>query len=305
MSANWPGAGVGRRRPGAPSSRIVLVAAAFLIAACQPLPHPFQPEHKPLPATAPGPRTALVVDPLSGEPEEATRQMAELLAAKLRDRGIAAMTQSAAANRYRLQGAIVAQRLEGDRLYLEVQWTVRDPEGRDAGTVQQQHVVPADRWWIADRKILSALAADAASKIDGMLGGTTEILSPYSVKLLIVPVEGAPGDGRISLTDALKASLLRRDLQLATSEQDGALVVRGFVQVGQKSQDKERVDVAWILYDSKGREIGKVRLGDNLPKGRLDRRWGEVATLVAEGSADGILQLLEKKQQQSKSKPAK
>ena len=63
--------------------------------------------------------------------------------------------------------------------------------------------------------------------------------------------------------------------------------------------------MSWIVYDSKGREIGKVRLGDNLPKGRLDRRWGEVATLVAEGSADGILQLLEKKHQQGKSKTPK
>ena len=292
-------------RGSAPKYGLGLAAAAFLLAACQPLPHPFQPEHKPLPATSPGPRTALVVDPLSGEPEEATRQLAELLASDLRDRGIAAMTESAAANRYRLQGAILAQRLDGDRLHLDVQWQVRDPEGREAGTIQQQHVVPADRWWVADRKILGALAADAASKIDGMLGGVTEILSPYSVKLLIVPVEGAPGDGRVSLTDALKASLLRRDLQLASAEQDGAFVVRGFVRVGQKTRDKERVDVAWILYDSQGREIGKVRLGDNLPKGRLDRRWGEVATLVAEGSADGILQLLEKKQKQGKSKTRK
>ena len=289
----------------APKYGLGLVAAAFLLAACQPLPHPFQPEHKPLPATSPGPRTALVVDPLSGEPEEATRQLADMLASDLRDRGIAAMTESTAANRYRLQGAIQAQRLEGDRLYLELQWKVRDPEGREAGTIAQQHVVPADRWWVADREILSALAADAASKIDGMLGGAVEILSPYSVKLLIVPVEGAPGDGRVSLTDALKASLLRRDLQLASSEQDGAFVVRGFVRVGQKGRDKERVDVAWILYDSQGREVGKVRLGDNLPKGRLDRRWGEVATLVAEGSADGILQLLEKKQKQGKSKARK
>ena len=275
-----------------------LVLLLLLPAACEQLPRPFQPDRKPAVALAPGPRSALIVGPIEGGPPDTAAALGELLAKHLRDREIAASTRAGNRRRYRLTGRLAARPAPGGRLSLAAHWRLLDPAGAVVGTVVQRDVVDAAGWAAARPSTLADIAAVAAAKIDRLLAGeqtTTAAATAATLALqlvVVLPVDGAPGDGRDALAWALRQSLAGRGVALADQGTDGAYLVQGDVRLTDRGRHQQTVAITWTVIRPDGRTLGRVALVNAVPRGRLDRRWDEIAHLAAEGGADGLVELL-------------
>jgi hypothetical protein len=56
---------------------------------------------------------------------------------------------------------------------------------------------------------------------------------------------------------------------------------------------RERVEIAWIVTRSDGRELGRIAQLNEVPAGSLRGLWGEIAIVVAEEAAGGVRQVLD------------
>lgn len=281
--------------PSAKYLRPALILLLVLPAACEQLPRPFQPTHKPTLALAPGPRSALIVGPIEGGPPDTAAALGELLAKRLRDRDIAATTRSGNRRRYRLIGQLAARPAPGGRLNLAARWRLLDPDGGEAGMGEQRNLVDAAGWAAAEPSTLADVAAVAAARIDRLLAGkgaAEPAMHPPEPVVVVLPVDGAPGDGRHALADAMRQSLIGRGVALADRAVNGAYLVAGDVRLTDRGNNQQTVAITWTVIRPDGRTLGQVAQANAVPRGRLDLRWKEIAHLAAEGGADGLVELL-------------
>lgn len=104
-------------------------------------------------------------------------------------------------------------------------------------------------------------------------------------------VVGAPGDGSITLTNALQRELSRNGVSLAQNPAN-SYRVEGKVSVGTGKDGKQPIQIDWTVKDPKGKQLGTVSQKNEIPQGSLDGAWGQTADAAAAAAAQGILKLL-------------
>lgn len=256
---------------------------ALIVAACQPVPRPFQPSSKVAanPLLAPTADSSVLVAPVIGAPAPQRDQFAELVAAALRDRDVPASTRSASARSYLLQA---------ERRGAALVFRLTDPNGLSAGAFEQPVPAAFDR---GDVALLTGLAertaAQTASYLQTDVGAT--IAAPPR-KVAIRGIDGAPGDGNQALARALAAILVRHSVALESEPGDDTFVVVGAVRLSDSGPGQQTVEIDWSLLRPDGRSVGAIHQKNAVPKGRLDGAWGDIAFAAAEGAAEGLLQVL-------------
>jgi hypothetical protein len=120
---------------------------------------------------------------------------------------------------------------------------------------------------------------------------TASIERSGSLATHVPSVIGAPGDGSIALTNALKAELARNGVSLADAT-GGSYKVQGKVQMGANAGGKQPIQIDWTVTDPKGKQLGTVSQKNEIPAGSLDGAWGKTADAAAAAAAQGILKLL-------------
>ena len=124
---------------------------------------------------------------------------------------------------------------------------------------------------------------------------TTGSVTKSNKLMAMVPsVTGAPGDGGVSLTNALQRELTRKGVALSTTPGQRTYVVAGTVVVGQGSKGKQPIQIDWDVKDPSGKKLGTVSQKNEIPQGSLDGAWGKTADAAAAAAAQGILKLLPK-----------
>ncbi|MZR32459.1 hypothetical protein [Sneathiella litorea] len=257
-----------------------------VIAACQPLQRPFQPEVKSSWRAAPGPRTALYVEPVKDGPAD----LEKAIASNLQKLGIAAFAGEAAPNRYYVRGFIIDKE---DGHYLN--WTVFDPQNRDTGLYALEKLEDTGNLAEVPAESIELLAAKSASDIDKLLGGDGINFAELNKPVIFVPiVEGAPGDGSESLAAAIQDELARRGLEVLATETGANFVVRGHAEITPPKLETQIIEIVWSLERRNGEQVGQVRQRNRIRAGSLNGAWGDTARLAARGGADGVYNLLKK-----------
>ena len=60
------------------------------------------------------------------------------------------------------------------------------------------------------------------------------------------------------------------------------------VAVTPPARGVQRVEIQWIVSRRDGEELGRVAQLNEVPNGRLNRFWGDIAYAAAEEAADGV-----------------
>jgi hypothetical protein len=113
------------------------------------------------------------------------------------------------------------------------------------------------------------------------------------LKVVVQGVDGAPGDGTRSLPRALRAILVQQKIAVVDKADGDTVLVRGAVQLEERGAE-QLVEIKWSVARPDGKRLGQVSQSNLLPKGLLDRAWGDIAYAAAEGGAAGILEVLAK-----------
>lgn len=116
-----------------------------------------------------------------------------------------------------------------------------------------------------------------------------------SLLTVVQPVQGAPGDGRISLTNALRQELKKNGVALSQHKVAGGYTVRGQVKLSKPLKGQQNVQIIWNVYDGQGNRVGTVSQKNSIPTGSLNGAWGPTAEAAASAAAKGIVKLLPSK----------
>ncbi len=279
--------------------RIAVVALTLLVAGCQPLPHPFEDDR-------PAPRapimslrntTSVAVAPVAGLDPDARDQLAAAMASALQDLDVLASTESSSRGSLSLLGNA---REAGSAV--TVDWRLVDPGGQALG--QSSGTAPVSLATVnrGDAAALKALALAAAPNVAKLFQDDVPTAPPEPAALrqvIVLPVTGAPGDGRDALRLAMTAALTHAKLTVIPEGPSGGknLAVVGSVALDRPQNGQQHIAITWALMEPGGKQLGVVKQENAVPQGSLDGRWGDVANLVAAAAAPGILAIIEKAEQ--------
>jgi hypothetical protein len=278
--------------------RRLLPLLAVMAVACQPLPHPFAADVPPAALLSPRDSAGIYVAPVAGAPSPVAGDLAEAMAAALRDADIPASTRGRNKGSYELRGAASEQTLPGDRVEITVDWELLAADGRSLGHAPVAAEQPAG----AGDTVAPAIAAAATPAIRKLVQDEPPIAAAQpDPAVSLRPVTGAPGDGGRSLTRAMEEALRRARVALAAPGGGApSFVLTGTVTMSPADASKQqRVRIGWALLRGDGREIGQVSQENAVPAGSLDGAWGDVAYAVATAAAPGVVALIERAKAQT------
>ena len=270
---------------------------AVLLAACQPLPHPFADDapRRGSPMLTLRDSASVTIAPIDGAPQATAEKLAPAMASALQQREIAASDKTASIGSYELVGRIEEMPPSGDKVALVAIWELRDSAGKSLGERTERLEAPAQDWEQGSEEAVTRLAAASADGLAALLldDAPAEAEAGGRTRLLISGVEGAPGDGGESLPRAITEILKRQDVAIVTDPQAKAdLVLDADVVVANPKAGKQNVKIVWRVRRRDGGEIGTVGQENDVPAGLLDGPWGDVAYMVAVSAQDGIMQLV-------------
>ena len=272
-------------------------AAALLISACQPLPHPFANDvPKPgSPMLTLRDTATVAIAPLKGGPRATAEKLAPAMAEALQKHDIAASDRAVGIASYQLDGRLQVMPSSGDKAAIVVLWDLRDPSGKSLGSRAERVEAAADAWQQGKADAVTRLAEASAGQIAAMLQdkAPVEAAEKGEARLLVGSVAGAPGDGGAALVSAITTLLKKQDLAIVSDPQAKAdLLVDATVAVGKPVAGQQHVKIVWRVRRKDGSEIGTAVQENDVPAGLLDRAWGDVAYTVALAAQEGIMQLI-------------
>lgn len=141
------------------------------------------------------------------------------------------------------------------------------------------------------------VASAPAPSFDTLRAGNTEAGSAPAVAagprpLVFQGVQGAPGDGDVSLSREVAKLLAQSGARVTSSGGPEALYLTAQVSKT-PSANADRIQIVWKVQDASGNAIGEVTQANDVPRGALDQNWGEDAFYAAEGAKNGIMELLQ------------
>ena len=272
--------------------RSVFLATLLALSGCGALPQPFfgyPGQNGALLAAPPPARLAVPTPAQSLLTDAASVTWAQATAAALADDALPAFFGPARPGDWSL--LLTASSSGGNILPA---YEVLDGNGRSQGSTEGMPVSAAS-WSAADAPILTAAATQAAPRIDALLTNIQAArlhadpgsLQNRPARVYIAGVTGAPGDGDRSLTTQITRKLASDGIVVQDTATGADYRLRGVVRTSPGSAGQMKVELEWVLDDSRG-ERGRVVQLNEVPGGSLDRFWGDVAVVAAEQAAGGI-----------------
>lgn len=252
----------------------------------------------------------IVVQPPTGLPAEQARMLTRKTTESLAFVGFQTDADAGTMS-LRLTGVAVAEMTPAGA-HVTITWTVADPQG-GVRTVDVEDTAPyqaKDAWQAVDSDTLSRLAETTGFALEAIATGgkmpahakfmtpppppkkddkAAQPTGPATTRVFIGDIQGAPGDGNITLGRALIQFLAQFDVVILRDSEPGAYVITAGVATKPASNTEDQVTIVWRLNDTKGRQLAKITQQNKVPSGSLNPHWGSTAVYAAEGAADGLL----------------
>lgn len=276
--------------------RAFLFATLLFLSGCGGLPQPFfgNPGREGALLAAPPPaRLAIPAPGQSLLTDSGSRLWAQATAAALADIALPATYGPAQKGDWSL---VLSAAMRGQVVIPS--YEVLDATGTSQGTSQGAPVA-ASAWSTADGPALQTAAAQAAPGIDALLTriqaarlhADPTSLQNRPARIYVAGITGAPGDGNSSLAAQIRLKLANYGITVQDAAAGADYRLRGEVRTAPGSGGQVKVELQWIVDDSRG-ERGRVVQLNEVPGGSLDRYWGDVAVVAADQAASGIKDVL-------------
>lgn len=284
-----------------PASATAALLLAALLAGCQPLPHPFAEDRPPAALIAVPDNLNITVGAITGEPRATADKLPRAVARELLKHNIPASDETTSKSSYKLDGRIEERPDQRGKSQVTVFWRLRDPRGNIVRERSDRLTAPAADWRAGSDGPVTQLAAAGADALAALMA-PEQTAKPLQetpgggrVRVAIRKVEGAPGDGNHALAASLTAVLRHQDIELVDVEKGKPdLAVDCAVKIAPAQNNQQHVAITWRVARVAGGEIGQVAQENDVPRGRLDGAWGDVAYSVAMAAEGGIMQLVDR-----------
>lgn len=262
------------------------------------------------------PRTAPVAfAPIIGAPPPIAQKMTARLTVAAKDRNVTVVSGKGDKAAFTVRGYLVAAE-EPRGTKISYIWDVTDAAGKRAQRLSGEEGVDSkgsDPWAGVDEATIERIAQKTASDLAAWLpkqsgpavadvpatgsSGPTKVATAASgptgdTLFAVPPVAGAPGDGKSSLTAAIRKRLSASGMKLASAGGRNVYTVKGNVSLTEAEAGKQSIRIEWQVVDPSGKRLGTVSQQNLIQQGSLDGPWGPVADAAANAAADGIIKLI-------------
>lgn len=282
--------------------RLALGAALLTLTGCGEVPKPFAHEggnrDNPLLELRDG--AGVIVAAEKGVYEGIAAPLLAGAVKALAEANVPATVNPELAGRFRLtSGVSIDIGAPGTAETVHFSWHLGDAAGKELGTFDQTITGDKPGWLEEDREILQIIAADAGQRIARILrgednaesGGKVNTGAPGPV-LYLVGVDGAPGDGNVSLVRSLHLLVERAGGKIADSLDTATHLIMGSVEATDSEADSKLLFISWAVTGLDGVEIGRVSQSNRVPVRLISGRWGRLAYAIANGARAGIFDML-------------
>jgi hypothetical protein len=266
-----------------------LFAVGMALAGCQPLPQPFI--HQITPETAlPVAKDffGVRIEPTSGLSTAMETTLDTAMTAAFEEADIPAAIQSGNQRSLILRGTARLVQAGGVTV-LNLDWRISDQLGQEIGSTRQETALPGG---VLTSAHALTFARQAVAPLTRFAADPAPVVKP-DAGITIGSVDGAPGDGKASLAQAIGAVMRQHNVPISENTQSNSLVLLASVDVDKPKQGKQNVSIRWVLMQPDGGEVGAVEQHNQIKAGSLDGPWGETAFAIAGAAFDGIIQLIE------------
>ena len=185
-------------------------------------------------------------------------------------------------------------------------WDVINSQGKRAHRIKGEQVFSGGRnskdpWSSIDQAAVRVIASKTTKELASWLpssgggAGLVQKASLVSGPLIVsVPsVKGAPGDGSISLSNALRKQLRNRGIKVANVNTKGNFFkIIGIVSLTAPVAGKQNINIEWAIRNPNNSRIGTVSQENVIPAGSLDGPWKQTADAAANAAAESISNFL-------------
>ena len=232
------------------------------------------------PQIAQSPSSKVAFAPIIGAPTKISRRLSSSLAEAAIKRNLAVVVNGAEKPDYTIRGYVVAAG-QSTGTKLSYIWDIADKSGKRAHRITGEELMPGkntkDPWTNVSDLALTGIAEKTISKFAAWLPSkkakgvvpvstpqqpaqkianakpayTGSIGSAGALSAYIQPVQGAPGDGRTSLTAAIRTQLKAKGIRIASANTSPQYVVKGNVDMGSPSNGNQKIKIEWRVLDPK------------------------------------------------------
>ena len=269
----------------------------LLLAGCGELPRPFLPQAKSLDLTSISYTTTVGLRPVEGAAPYDPYLMVTTMAEELSRQGLPVSTDPAVPTRSLLIPRATVRPGAIGREQVDIAWRLIDEKHTSRTLLHQSLFFPTGGWRNGESDILEAVARDAAPQIAREILGHSEETGPFptypGARLVVLPIQLAPGDARESLARALDTELRLASVPVARMPKEGDLLLKGQIITTPRAAGYQEVQITWIVLRAADEsEVGRINQANRIVAGSLDGPWGSTATLVARGAVFGVMDLL-------------
>src|SRR5699024_5304221 len=180
-----------------------------------------------------------------------------------------------------------------------VAWSLVSPGGREDPLTVARLLLPRGAWASDVPDVVDDAAYVSAAAIARALGTTLPSFASAdgeatAPRVVVLPVEGATGDGAESLEYAITRALREEGIALAAVPQEQDLLLWCLVEIGPVQDGVQLVSIHWRLDQAEDfMEIGTVTQENLVPAYSLAGAWRDSAAQIAQAAAEGIAALMQ------------
>jgi len=168
-------------------------------------------------------------------------------------------------------------------------------DGRSQG-VHEGAPVPIRGWAEPTPPMFAQVAAQATPGLTRLLlsvqaaraSATVSAISAGPPRVRFLPVQGAPGDGAQSLAARMREFMSNLGFVVQDAAEGAQYGLTAEVRITPPANNAQVVDLQWIVTRRDGEELGRVVQVNEVPAGRLNRFWGDIAYVAAEQASGGV-----------------
>lgn len=240
----------------------------------------------------------LVIRDLEGPPSEIAREISRRAAKEAARAEVPAIAGDGP-----LTADVMIGKAALDGAVMRIEWAVQrrglEPRYFEV-RVPVNAAAQAGSWPAISGAAIDIAAAETARNLAQIYGARAEsnpIAAEQAALLdkaeVAVKVSGAPGDGNRLLARAMREELAARGLRPLEEPRSGAYRIDAEVAVSPDPDlPSDQVRIVWRVTGPDGLEVGKAEQANQVPKGSVDKRWGDTAFAAASAAGDDIARLI-------------